>query len=183
MVVMMMHTTKNRIRLKDSHGLHKRNIIAFRLCNYIKTDKMSCHYSFHLSHDRDKKAKRWQKEDKRKIIQVSFHFLPSKALATYRLQKHKRGIHHFFLRCWCTPTVPPPSPPRSFSARATESFFTLGAGLGPPSLCGIQSLAPTSLAQASVEKDLGRSMGAPTARSMMSWGSTPRARETPKRTV
>lgn len=44
-------------------------------------------------------------------------------------------------------------------------------------------VAPTSLAHASVLKDFGRSIGAPTARSMINWGRTPMARETPKRTV
>lgn len=47
----------------------------------------------------------------------------------------------------------------------------------------IYSVAPTSFAQASVLKDLGRSIGAPTARSMINWGRTPMALETPKSTV
>lgn len=45
------------------------------------------------------------------------------------------------------------------------------------------NVAPTSFAQASVLKDLGRSIGAPTARSMINWGRTPMALETPKSTV
>jgi hypothetical protein len=55
--------------------------------------------------------------------------------------------------------------------------------LNPIARAVLYNVAPTSLAYASVLKDLGRSIGAPRARSMMSWGKTPNALETPKRTV
>jgi len=55
---------------------------------------------------------------------------------------------------------------------------------------GVQSMspisyrvAPTNFAYASVLKDLGRSIGAPSARSMMSCGNTPSALDTPNSTV
>ena len=68
---------------------------------------------------------------------------------------------------------------RSF-ARSFDSTSTRNAA---SSRKHFYNFAPTSLAHASVLNDLGRSMGAPRARSMMSWGRTPMARETPKRTV
>lgn len=44
-------------------------------------------------------------------------------------------------------------------------------------------LYPTSFIRPSVVSDFGRSMGRPRARSQMSDDSTPRARDTPNRTV
>ena len=67
----------------------------------------------------------------------------------------------------------------SYTSNQSLSFIRLlhnPIGLG-------YKVAPTSFAYASVLNDLGRSIGAPTARSMISWGRTPMARETPKRTV
>ena len=59
--------------------------------------------------------------------------------------------------------------------------FTTPPCLTKPAI--VYKVAPTSFAQASVLKDLGRSIGAPTARSIINCGRTPMARETPKRTV
>ena len=75
---------------------------------------------------------------------------------------------------------PPPSPPSSWRAvailaRSLSSLGTLESA--------IHKLAPTNFAYASVEKDLGRSIGMPTARSIINCGSTPIARLTPNSTV
>ena len=77
-------------------------------------------------------------------------------------------------------SLPPPSPPSNFSA------LTILALSSPDLLTlpsAIHKLAPTNFAYASVEKDLGRSIGIPTARSIINCGRTPIARETPNNTV
>jgi hypothetical protein len=90
--------------------------------------------------------------------------------------------------CACISSLPPPSPPSRSNARCINltsavRFSLLSFGGIVVSSERTQSLAPTNLAHASVLKDLGLSIGAPTARSMMSCGSTPSARLTPKSTV
>lgn len=92
--------------------------------------------------------------------------------------------------CFLTSTFsssPPPFPPSRPKARwmlLTSGPVNLSSSpnlsLSPER---IQSLAPTNFAHASVLNDLGLSMGAPTARSMISCGNTPSARLTPNRTV
>ena len=47
----------------------------------------------------------------------------------------------------------------------------------------LYNVTPTSFAHASVLKDLGRSIGAPTALSMIICGKTPMALDTPNMTV
>lgn len=89
------------------------------------------------------------------------------------------------IQCLCTfPGTSHPQSQNTVALFPNDIFAERGMFLRCPMFVQLPySLAPTNLAQASVLNDFGRSMGAPTARSMMSWGSTPIARDTPNRTV